>query len=72
MKVWVGGLLIVFGMVAIVKLPWLGVPMIGVGGWILVRASPEERGRASNTFLGLCMLCGAILGAMTIISWIFG
>lgn len=50
LNVYLGGILLVLGIIALLAQPTAGVVMIGAGYWIFQRASPGERHQASSLF----------------------
>ncbi|WP_278619568.1 hypothetical protein [Ectopseudomonas oleovorans] len=61
LNVYLGGILLVLGIIALLAQPTAGVVMIGAGYWIFQRASPGERHQASSLFWGCTMVCMIIV-----------
>ncbi|MGK4341632.1 hypothetical protein [Pseudomonas oleovorans] len=61
LNVYLGGILLVLGIIALLAQPTAGVVMIGAGYWIFQRASPGERHQASSLFWGCAMVCMIIV-----------
>ena len=61
LNVYLGGILLVLGIIALLAQPTAGVVMIGAGYWIFQRTSPGERHQASSLFWGCTMVCMIIV-----------
>lgn len=70
-QVYLGGILMVLGMVAIIAQPILGVAMIGGGYFLYQKSSSIQRHDATSLFFGFCLLCGAITTVVGLLSMIF-
>ena len=61
-KVYVGGTLMVFGLIALIGMPTAGVVMIGAGYWIFQQSTASQRHGAHSLFFGFALLCMVITG----------
>lgn len=61
LNVYLGGTLMVLGLIALIGMPTAGVVMIGGGYWLFQRASPGGRRQASSLFWGCTMACMIIV-----------
>jgi len=61
-KVYVGGILMVLGLVALIRMPLAGVAMIGGGYWLFQQSTASQRHGAQSLFFGFALLCMIITG----------
>ena len=61
-KVYVGGILMVAGMLAIISQPVAGIAMLGGGYWLFQQSTASQRHGAQSLFFGFALLCMAITG----------
>lgn len=61
-KVYVGGILMVAGMLAIISQPVAGIAMLGAGYWLFQQSTPAQRHGAQGLFFGFALLCMVITG----------
>ena len=62
LNVYLGGTLMVFGLIALIGMPTAGVVMIGAGYWIFQQSTPAQRHGAQSLFFGFALLCMVITG----------
>ncbi len=67
-QVYISGILIVLGMVALLGNPVAGGILIAIGYALYANTSKATRAGAESTFWGFALLCGAIVGLVAIIS----
>lgn len=70
-QVYLGGILMVLGMFAIIAQPIVGVAMIGGGYFLFQKSTAIQRHDATSTFFGFCLLCGAITTVAGFLRMIF-
>lgn len=61
-KVYVGGILMVAGMLAIISQPVAGIAMLGGGYWLFQQSTASQRHGAQSLFFGFALLCMIITG----------
>ena len=61
-KVYVGGILMVAGMLAIISQPVAGIAMLGGGYWLFQQSTASQRHGAQSLFFGFALLCMVITG----------
>lgn len=66
MKVYVGGILMVIGMLAIISQPVAGIAMLGGGYWIFQLSTAKQRHGAQSLFFGLALVCMLVTGLAAI------
>lgn len=71
LKAYLSFLLLVGGLLALIKQPIVGGILLGLGYWLFQNTSNSERSEAEGVFFGLCLLCGLIVGAATILDTLF-
>lgn len=71
LQVYLGGILMVLGMVALLASPVLGGLMIAAGYGLYKTTSKAVRADAESTFWGFGLLCGAILLLVGLFNTIF-
>lgn len=69
--VYVGGILMVIGMFALLASPVLGGVLIAVGYGLFATTKKATRAAAESTFWGLALLCGAIVTGFAILGMVF-
>ena len=62
LNVYLGGTLMVFGLIALIGMPTAGVVMIGAGYWIFQQSTHAQRHGAQSLFFGFALLCMVITG----------
>ena len=62
LNVYLGGILMVLGLIALIGIPAAGVVMIGGGYWIFQQSTPAQRHGAQSLFFGFALLCMVITG----------
>lgn len=62
LNVYLGGTLMVLGLIALIGMPTAGVVMIGGGYWIFQQSTPAQRHGAQSLFFGFALLCMVITG----------
>ena len=62
LNVYLGGTLMVFGLIALIGMPTAGVVMIGAGYWIFQQSTASQRHGAQSLFFGFALLCMVITG----------
>lgn len=67
LQVWLGAILLVFGMFLLLASPVAGGVVIAIGYALHKTASKETRAAAESTFWGICLACGAIVGVVAIL-----
>jgi len=70
LQVWIGAILLVLGMFMLLANPVAGGILIGIGYLLYKNTSKATRAAAESTFWGICLLCGAIVGAVAILGLI--
>lgn len=70
-QVWLGGVLLVLGMLLLFKFPPLGGLVLAVGYGLYATTSKATRSDAAAVFWGFCLLC--LAGSLVIIflQWLF-
>ena len=68
LQVWIGGILLVLGMVALLANPVLGGILIAIGYMLYKGTDRATRAAAESTFWGFALLCGVIVGIAALIS----
>ncbi len=71
LQVYLGGILMVLGMVALLGNPVVGGLMIAAGFGLYKTTSKATRADAESTFWGFGLLCGGILGLLILVDVIF-
>lgn len=61
-KVYVGGILMVAGMLAIISQPVAGIAMLGGGYWLFQQSTASQRHGAQSQRTGFALLCMIITG----------
>ena len=62
LNVYLGGILLVLGIIALLAQPTAGVVMIGAGYWIFQQSTASQRHGAQSLFFGFALLCMVITG----------
>lgn len=71
LKVYIGGILMVLGMFALLANPVLGGVIIAAGYGLFASTKKATRAAAESTFWGLALLCGAIVTAVAVLGMVF-
>lgn len=57
LNVYLGGTLMVLGLIALIGMPTAGVVMIGAGYWLFQQSTAAQRHGAQSLFFGIALLC---------------
>ena len=71
MQVWIGGVLMVLGMLLLVKIPPLGGLVLAAGYGLYATTSKATRSDAAAVFWGFCMLCMLASFVIIFVQWLF-
>lgn len=66
MKATIGGILLVAGMIALLKMPILGALLIGAGYFLFSGTTRQQRSDALGIFFGVCLVCLAVVSAISL------
>lgn len=67
----IAAVLMVLGMAVVVKIPILGVALIGIGYACYSQTTRSQRSEAASVFFGLCVLAMIIVGAVALLGAAF-
>lgn len=66
MKATIGGILLVAGMIALLKMPILGALLIGAGYVLFNGTTRQQRSDALGVFFGICLVCLVVVSAISL------
>ena len=67
----IAAVLMVIGMAALVKIPILGVALIGIGYACYSQTTRAQRSEATSVFFGLCVLSMIVFGVVALLGAAF-
>lgn len=71
LQVYLGGTLLVVGMLALLGNPVIGGVLVAIGAGMFLTSSKDHRSDALAVFGGIAIVCGAVLTAVTLLDVLF-